>query len=131
MKYNDSFYYRKGKNAYDVKMTEFDLHKDEDSYYLSAKFIVEDEYSIRELDVPKIRLNIDLDRVYIDTESDPYCFKNMAWINLGFGRLPLDFTDFNGQRVLYTEKILEEKYTEMTMDEIEKKLGYKVKIVNK
>lgn len=131
MKRNNSFYYKKGSNANDVKMTEFDLHKDEDGHYLSAKFVVEDEHSIRQLDVPKIRLNIDLDRVYIETESDPYYFKNMAWINLGFGRLPLDFVDYNGQKVMYTEKILEEKYTEMTMDEIEKKLGYKVKIVNK
>ena len=87
--------------------------------------------AVREADIPRIRLKINEDNLCINTEYSCYSNREYAQINLGFGYLPLEYTDVNGQYVCFTEKVLEEKYTEMTMDEIEKKLGYQVKIVNK
>ena len=48
--------------------------------------------------------------------------------SFGLGDLSL-YSDDDGY--LYHEKIIEEKTKEMTLEEIEKKLGHKVKIVSK
>lgn len=125
--------YRAGNpgNKDDVKLTNIVFDKDEKGHYISAKFRVEDKHSIREIDIPKIRLHINPNQVYLRSEYDPYSNKTDMWINLGFGQVPVEPTEVDGNLVMYTEKILEEKYTEMSLDEIEKKLGYKVKIVNR
>lgn len=125
--------YRAGEtgNADKVDLTDLKFCQDERGYYMAAKFKVEDKHTIKELDVPKIRLRIKPDRVYLRAETCPYTYRTDVWIDLGFGCLPLEYVDHDGLNVMYTEKVLQEKYTEMTMDEIEKKLGYKVKIVNK
>jgi hypothetical protein len=115
----------------DVVLTNLTLYKDKKNYCLSAKFKVEDGHSIRELDIPKIRLNVNPKHVAIRSRELYYTGDRENVIDLGFGELPLEKVDIDSESVYYTEKILEEKYTEMTLDEIEKKLGYKVKIVNK
>ena len=119
-------------NTKDIELKKFTLEKDERGYYLAATYRVETDHAIREIDVPKIRLDLDEKRFSIKVGHDPFsCIKN-AYANLGFGDLPLDFSvDEYGITSLYTDRLLEEKCTEMTLDEIEKKLGYKVKIVNK
>ena len=129
----ENLIYRSGEFGNDdkVELTGLTLNKDENNYYLSAKFRVEDAHSIRRLDIPKIRLNIRPNNVSLIAEGNNCRRRSEAYINLGFGNLPLECYEVDGVNVMYTEKILEEKYTEMTMDEIEKKLGYKVKIVNK
>lgn len=110
-----------------VELTDISLHCDVYGHYLSAKYRIEDNSSIRELNIPKIRLKINHGFVEIKHE-DGSCFTPR--INMGFGDLPLDhYRDQVG--VYFTEKVLEEKVHEMTVDEIEKKLGYKVKIVSK
>ena len=119
-------------NCKEVKLTKFALEQDERGYYLAATYRVEDDHAIREIDIPKIRLSLDKKRFSIKLEHDPYACHRVGYVNLGFGELPLDWdVTSDGQAYLYTDKILEEKYTEMTLDEIEKKLGHKIKIVNK
>ena len=126
----NSLYY--DKEDVDVELKDISLKKDFNGYYLAAKFKVEDSHSIRELDVPHIRF-IDKthwrDWVMIEEIND--VDDDRAYINFGFGALPLDYGLSNGYRALFTEKVLEEKYKEMTLEEIEKKLGHKVKIVNR
>lgn len=114
-----------------IQLTDVVFNEDETSHYLSIKFKVEDEHSLREVNIPKIRLWINPHVLCLKTEHDPYSRNDIAWVNLGFGDLPLDFETIDGNKVLYTETVLEEKYTEMTLDEIEKKLGHKIKIVNR
>lgn len=130
-----TIFYEAGEygNGNKVELTNLKLYKDtRDEYCLSAKFKIEDKHSIREIDIPKINLHVRPDRVVLRTSTIPYSERTTgAYIDLGFGELPLGYANVKGNTVLYTEKILEEKYTEMTMDEIEEKLGYKVKIVNK
>ena len=121
-----------GGNAKEVKLTKITLEKDDRGYYLAATYTIEDNHAIREINIPKIRLGLDNKRVSISVEHDPNACYRVAYANLGFGELPLDWdVNQDGQTYLYTEKILEEKYTEMTIEEIEKKLGHKIKIVNK
>ena len=129
-----SSYYKPGGlgNHAKIELENLTLNEDKVGHYLTAKFKVEDAHSIREVDVPKIRLRIVPDKVSLRTSNDPYWSTSSSYINMGFGDLPLEFVkNKDGLDILYTESILEEKYTEMTMDEIEKKLGHKVKIVNK
>ena len=114
-----------------AKLTELDLYTNgTGGYFLSAKYMVEDKHSVRELHIPRIQLPISPSRVIIDTNIGDGAMLEHH-IDMGFGRLPLQETYRGGRHVLYTEKILEEKCTEMTLDEIENALGYKVKIVNK
>lgn len=119
-------------NCEGIELKKFELNKDDRGYYLSAAYRVEDKHSIREIDIPKIRLYLDNKRFTVKIENDPYLCHKVGYVNLGFGEVPLDW-DMNedGLTYLFTEKIIEEKCTEMTLDEIEKKLGHKVKIVNK
>lgn len=119
--------YSPGTNCANVKLTSLTFNKDSSGYYLSAKYRVEDQYSIRELDIPKIRLRVRPDKIELREHGD---FYRTVEANIGFGWLPLNH---NGtvDEVYFTETVLEEKTHEMTLDEIEKKLGYKVKIVNR
>ena len=101
-----------------VKM---DLHSDVYGFYLSAEYTYDDKYSTRKLSIPKIRLN--------DVLQEP-CFhitNDVTYVDIGFGECRLE-PDSNGR--CYTMTTLKEKPQEMTLSEIEKKLGYKVKIVS-
>ena len=126
IRYSEGYY----GNSDKVELTELTFNKDDKNYYLSAKFRVEDKHSIREFDIPKIRLNINPAKVSITVDYDPCCNLEQAYVDLGFGNLPMEFVDMDGKNVRFVERIIEEKYTEMTIDEIEKKLGHKIKIVN-
>lgn len=114
------------ENTKNTKLTDLSLgHDSFYGYYLSAKYRVEDEHSVRELEIPVIRLDISPNYVAIRQEG-LVCPEYEA--DIGFGYLSLARMP---EMPYYTERILEEKTHEMTLDEIEKKLGYKVKIVNK
>ena len=119
-------------NCKEVKLKKFTLEQDDRGYYLAATYRVEDDHAIREIEIPKIRLNLDEKRFRIDIENDPCACYKVGRVDLGFGELPLDWEkNKDGLTYLFTDRVLHEKYTEMTLDEIEKKLGYKVKIVSK
>lgn len=118
-------------NCDEIKLKKFTLEQDDRGYYLAATYRVEDKCAIREIDIPKIRLYLDDKRFRIEIKNDPLLCHKVGSVDLGFGELPLDW-DMNkdGLTYLFTDRVLQEKYTEMTMEEIEKKLGYKVKIVS-
>ena len=108
-----------------VELTDLTLSYDkkDDYYYLSAGYRYEDNGVIKYIYIPKALLPIDKHRVTIEHSIDrafPVC-------DIGFGELNL-LRNSDGQYML--ERVIEEKIHEMTLDEIEKKLGYKVKIVN-
>jgi hypothetical protein len=121
-------YYGDGR-CKENKVENLELHKDEYGYYLSIKFLVENDHSIREVVVPKIRLPIATHNITLTREFDHFINHEFARIDLGFGELNLDHEVVDGMDILFKETVLKEKYTEMTIEDIEKKLGYKVKIV--
>lgn len=121
----NNMHYRKNSNT-NVNLTELTLHKDSEGYYLSAKYMVEDKHSIRELDLPRIRLKVVPGHVSIKQVNEG--LHGYVEADLGFGYLPL--APSGRANAYYTETVLEEKTHEMTLEEIEKKLGYKVKIVS-
>lgn len=122
-----SEFFRNSKDT-KVALTELEFYKDAVGYFLSARYRIEDEHSIREISLPKISLRIFEEYLALRWNNDGW--RNMAEADIGFGFCTL--RDVGGDTPIYfTETVIEEKVHEMTLDEIEKKLGYKVKIVNK
>ena len=124
---HDEVHYAPGNNCANVKLTNLSLDTDEIGYYLSAKYRVEDYNSVRELDIPKIRFRVSNNMVQIRRTGELY---PQVQIDMGLGWMPV-IHDGSDNEVYFTETVIEEKTHEMTLEEIEKKLGYKVKIVNK
>lgn len=119
------------KNKTELKS--FDMYQEDGRYYFKAVYRSENEHNIRETIFPKIPIHIRKDTFVISSPEtlfyDNRRFVDLApSVDLGFGPIRLD-QDKEGNH--YYVKVIEEKVHELTMDEIEKKLGYKVKIVNK
>lgn len=129
-----------------VPTTVFDLHnakinyasifREKDKWYLSLKYLIEDDECIREVTIPKI--NIPLEYACINTFTSYFDHdENVLTFPLFEGGLKIEKTELashyldntvsNGSCFVKLIKIKEE---EMTMEELEKRLGHKVKIVN-
>lgn len=117
------------------------LHHDKKSneYYLSAEYYAEDDKGIYKIEIPHIVLNVRTDRLPGVTEflCDPPVAVSYAppmrvrEVDLGFGGLRLGTAKHSafGERY-YTITTIKEKTQELTLEEIEKRLGHKVKIVS-
>lgn len=110
-----------------MTVKDLQLYKENNKYYLSALLDHEDKRGIYEVSMPKIRLPIYSDCA-INAESNNY-FGTPHYtvtVNFGFGELDVESLDENNN--FYTLTCLEEKVYEMTLAEIEKELGYKIKL---
>ena len=107
-----------------VDLVDIALNKDGIGYYLSPRYRVENDNCIKEIYIPKARLKTSWDKVTVELDT----FRNNYMCNLGFGNLDL-YADDAGH--MYYETLIEEKTHDMTLEEIEKKLGYKVRIITK
>lgn len=127
----DSLYYRTGVggNVGQIDFKNLTLNKDDNGYFLSAEFTVNDRYSLREVIIPHINIPINPSKISIYAEYNDFG-DLISWVDIGFGKLRLDYGEAYGRRVLYAEKIMDEHFVEMTLAEIENKLGYKIKIVD-
>ena len=114
------------------------LHHDKktNKYYLSAVYYAEDDKGKYKIEIPNIKLNVRTDRLPNISEFlvDHHYIAPPTYvqeIDLGFGSLRLGICQggaFKGSTYIMTT--LEEKTQELTLEEIEKKLGYKIKIVS-
>jgi hypothetical protein len=113
------------------KITKAELIEDCGSYYLSLEYLLEDDNRIEKLTIPRVMLPVD-GSFYPGFESSlDYDFWDPRKIELkasysGVSLRVLKDSDGN----YYTYETIKEKEHEMTIEEIEKKLGYKVKIVS-
>ena len=109
-------------------LKDLQLHKKEDEkcveYYLSAVYHDENDAGIWEIIIPHIVLPLYSD--HISVSHNPCLWKENT-VDLGFGDLPM-LLDENGH--MYYQKLIKEKIHDLTLSEIEKKLGYKVRIVS-
>lgn len=111
----------KDKNT-EVKLTNAELHNDKFGYTLALTYRVESLDQVSEVHIPRVVLPFKNDPITVEQNYTG------AWIDVGFGMTPI-LTGTNG--TYFTTKVIKEKTKEMTLEEIEKKLGHKVKIVNK
>ena len=116
-------------NGKDHKITVKDakLKKSMQGYSLDVTYTIETPSEIQELHIPRMMLPLGHNNIIINTEFDYY---GGSWctVDVGFGNLRVLESD-DGK--FCTLKNIETKTKEMTLGEIEKKLGHKVKIVNK
>lgn len=116
-------------NGKDKKITikNAKLRKDMYGYSLDMTYTIETPEEISELHIPRVMLPMSNKNIEIETEST--CFgDSICTADIGFGSCRVLN---NGEGRYFTIKTIETKTKEMTLEEIEKKLGHKVKIVNK
>lgn len=114
----------------DSKLTKLELYSENDEYYLRAEYEVIYTHRKTKITIPKIRLPLFNNPLIIKgvVNLDSMYTKPTHEINIGFGEL--EMCDDHKGNFMY-EEVLEEYVQKMTIDEIEKKLGYKVEIVSK
>ena len=111
-------------NNVKLDLIDLTLNRDGIGYYLSPKYRLETERSVREIYIPKARLKVNFHHLAVDLDA----FTNTYRCNLIPGGLDL-YADPDGH--MYYDTVVEEKVYELSLEEIEKRLGYKVKIVTK
>lgn len=121
----NTFTYKESyKDNVKLDLIELTLGQDGLGYYLSPRYRLETEKSIREIYIPKARLNVNCHDLVVDLNT----FTNNYRCNLIPGGLEL-YADAEGHA--YYDTVIKEKTYDMTLEEIEKKLGYKVRIITK
>lgn len=115
------------------QLANVELVKENGAYYLSLEYLLEDDNRVEKLIIPRAKIPIDNDFYPILAHSTPTFSRYF-----GGGNVSLE-SGYEGYRFelkagpdarLFTLETIKEKEHEMTVEEIEKKLGYKVKIVS-
>jgi hypothetical protein len=117
-------------------LNEAKLIKEDGKYYITTTYTHETDTDIREVVVKKVPLPLN-DRPDVEKRTNGLYFNNKRGcfdtsryiVDLGYGKLYVP--DRNAPEELYVEEVVEEKLKEMTLEEIEQKLGFQVKIVKK
>ena len=119
------------------ELTNIELFEENGQYYLKLKYILEDDFKKEEVEIPKARLPFNKNifpELTINTGRggpfDPDYTE--ALVHTGYGNsIKLqrgEIPDTPGE-VFYVVRTIEKKHKEMTVAEIEKELGYKIKII--
>lgn len=112
-----------------VELKDVKLIKNSYGYCLDMTYRVEDDTEIREVHIPYLQLPISPHIFEIRNDWDEYSSFYVA--DVGFGPMRMFGTVAKDKGETFIIKVIKEKTKEMTLAEIEKKLGHKVKIVNK
>lgn len=129
------------KNEKTHKLTNIELVEDDGQYYLSVEYLIEDANRIKKLTIPRVEIPFnskvipeiteEYDEEYweIGRFGERLCrWPETHWaIKTGYGNT-MKIAKLDG--ISYTVETIKEKEHEMTIEEIEKKLGYKIKIVS-
>ena len=116
-------------NVSKISNENIELYQEDGRYYFKVDFDYEDDYAYYKGKIERIPFDF---RLYsIKMQSADYLFntKTKMMANLGLHEDMEIYPNKNGD--YFTLTVVKEKTYEMTMEEIEKKLGYKVKIVSK
>lgn len=127
-----------------VRLDEATICADDHDIYVELAYIYDDENGTHKMIIPKIRTGLrsdDLPILYNHIEE----IGNIPILEITYGYnacetffklekeiVPEFKSNTKGEKVYIADKLIKPKEAkEMTLEEIEKKLGYKVKIVNK
>lgn len=109
------------------KLTNLELYQEDNKYYLRAEYEIITKTCKKKLTIPKIYLPTNM--LYPNIEfAVPSLTSSNTTVDLGFGRMKM-IQDTDGS--VFITKIIEEYPQKMTLEEIEKKLGYKIELVSK
>lgn len=112
-------------NGSTMKLKNVKLNNDIYGYSLSLTYNIESLGEISELHIPRVSLPFKEHDLTITRSG--YAYEDVS-ADVGFGMVRLMPGDAGAY---FTTKVIKTKTKEMTLEEIEKKLGHKVKIVNK
>ena len=124
----------KGKTT--LKDVEFSVDRDKNgnvtNCYMALTYVFEDDHKIEEIHIPQVQIPISIDECNIEHEylTDPYSVFKKFYItgHIHGDRFRLRIYPEND--VHYETRIIKEKSVKMTVEEIEKKLGYSIEIVS-
>ena len=110
-----------------------ELWRDEDTgqYFFRLEYLCEDDAEVYRLIFPKVETGIPLMQLHLASDYSMLSDRHMTKIafNLFDVEGHIAYPDKNGN--WFYREIVSVKTHEMTMEEIEKKLGYKIKIISK
>ena len=109
-----------------------DFYEENGCYYARMQYILEDDSEIKEVIIPKVYTGIN--RYHHPDISNTFCcerYPSERLLSLGGNNFRLEegVGHDGANHVIYTVKVIEKKVKEVTMRDIEKKFGCKVKIV--
>ena len=116
-------------------LKDVELVKEDGKYYITTKYDLETDYDFREVEVRKVPLPLShVPDVREETptilwaDNNPIVPPSHWFADLGYGNIFMGSVYTNP---FYYEKVVSQKTQELTLEEIEQKLGCKVKIVTK
>ena len=116
-------------NVSKISNEKIELYQEDGRYYFKVDFDYEDDYAYYKGKIERIPFDF---RLYsIKMRNDGYSFNSKTKITADLGMCKDMEIHPNKNGEYFTLTVVKEKIYEMTMEEIEKKLGYKVKIVSK
>ena len=119
----------------DVKITnqEFELYKEDGKYYLKVDFDYENEYGVYKGHADKVRFDFMLTCIEHEQYDSSQNVKAQFCAPTEGGYTTRCLFDVlpGSNKNFFTIELVKEKVQEMTVEEIEKKLGHKIKIVSK
>lgn len=109
-------------------LKDLELYFDQGCYYLKATYQIEDLSGVYELVIPKIRTGFGTSILPEIEEEKPFPMRHpkCCWLKTG-GQTMSILQDENS--AFYNLKLLEKRVVEMTIKEIEEKLGHGIKII--
>ena len=127
-------------DAYNVELKECELYEDVGRRFLKLVYEYETDRGIYQLIIPQVGLNIPTGHLPIIQRSDFMVSPWYTYVKFNGIQLPIEPTSgetigkdgkpYKYENATHLIKVIEEKQCEMTIEEIEKNLGYKVKIVS-
>lgn len=122
-----------------IELTNVQLYSEEDelfpgktNFFLMLQYRVETEARVEMVTLPKINLPLYHDRISLINEANSVWFDhpsrlNHSTINVGFGSTEI----LNGgeDNCMVKREVIEEKIQDFTMEELEKLVGGKIRIV--
>ena len=116
-----------------ITLTGYTLHQADGRIWASLTYTIEDDNEIVDITIPKVDLNIPIkpNVLGIDAIYAPWGHIDAVLLDIDDRRFCIsEGYTIEANNVFYTEKVIEEKRRDMTLKEIEEKLGFKVKLVS-
>ena len=110
-------------------ITDLELYKENDNYYLAARISFEDENGFYEASIPRIHFPVKSECCLKNISEQSHGIPLHRIVSLDFGLGELYAEPFDKDGTYFTITCIQEKVHKMTLSEIEKILGYKIELI--